>query len=66
MGRASQEGPFLPECPDVPRLGSFILVMCLFLPGASLMLLGSILLVLTKEQLAGNLAASDSVEENKL
>lgn len=54
----SQEGPFLLE-----YQGKFILVMPLFLPGAFLMLLGSISLVLTKEQQACNLAASDSTEE---
>ena len=58
MGRVSQEGLFLLE-----YQGKFILGMLLFLPGAILMLLGSISLVLTKEQQACNLATSDSTEE---
>lgn len=58
MGRVSQEGPFLLE-----YLWKFTLVMLLFLPGAFQMLLGSILLVFTKEQQAYNLASSDSTEE---
>lgn len=58
MGRVSQESPFLLE-----YLWKFTLVMLLFLPGAFQMLLGSILLVFTKEQQAYNLASSDSTEE---
>lgn len=58
MGRVSQEGPFLLE-----YLWKFTLVMLLFLPRAFQMLLGSILLVFTKEQQACNLASSDSTEE---
>lgn len=58
MGRVSQESPFLLE-----YLWKFTLVMLLFLPGAFQMLLGSILLVFTKEQQAYNLTSSDSTEE---